>query len=547
MAGSNEVPFPVTVGLGLYTAELSSSIPEGYCSVLQNFLAVGDSVENRFGFVQTSVDWHKISTTTFPDYIRLYKMFENDSTKPVLGWPEPSSGNINFLRATDHFNAAAVTGDGYMLAGTALSQVYSLATYRDRGYFTSNAGISRITVWNWSTDAITHASVTTAITDAKGLVSFKDRLWCFKGNLLYYTDIAAFGGYPETWAPATQQIPIDGQSGTGTIEQIVPFGNRMLIFTNMGVFTLTVAGAPTSWILKSLDARSSASSGQCAVEAGGLVYYADNRGVWSTDSLETAKISGTIEDAFFQSTWGLKTKLNYLDDGLLLSITAYWKSGTNIQLDCEKSKVFYTKLDNIAWAQWTIGSTVATPSDFLDYCIVEIFSSSDELYTQLVDGPLHYMLVAVTKSTGSVAASVQIQLVAYDSSRDSLRVPLTSSTSELRTDEIILSLRTRYVDADIKHRNKSIKYAYLETFSSSALHELTSYWTLDDGTLTLGFDISEAVVGEGTSLVKIPADFRFRKTALNIDAKMQNDDHRVKIKDITMMLHLGANEPEEVR
>lgn len=543
----DEVPIPIAIGQGLYTSELSSSLPEGYCARLQNFLAVGDSVENRFGFVQTSVDWNQISATSFPDHIRLYKMFDGDSTKPVLAWPQNGAGTINFLRSVDKFNAAAVANDGYMLAATGVTTVYSLAAYRDRGYFTHDTGINRITAWNWATDAITHASVTTAITGAKGLVSFKDRLWCFKGNLLYYTDIAPFGGYPETWAPTTQQIPIDGQSGTSVIRQIVPISNRMVIFTDTGVFTLTVMGAPASWILRSLDARSSVNSEQCAFGSAGLIYYADDRGVWATDGLETSKISGTIEDAFFQSTWSLKTRLSYLDDGMVLTLAAYYKSGTNIQMACDKSKIFYSKLDNIAWSEWNIGSTEATPSDFLDYCLVEVFSSSDKLYTQLVDGPLSYMLVGVSKSTLATAAPVQIQLVAYDSSRDSLRVPLTAGTSELRTDEIILSLKTRYIDAEIKYKDKLVKMAYVEIFSSSALHELTSYWTLDNGTLTPGFDISEAVVGEGTSMVKIPADFMFRKCALNIDAKLQNDDHRVKIKDITMMVHLKSNEPNEVR
>lgn len=542
-----ETALPVPVGQGLYTAELSSSIPEGYCSKLRNFIAVGDSVENRFGFRQTTVDWNQISTTTFEDHIRLYKMFDGDSTKPVLAWPQPGSGEINFLRSVDKFNAAAVTGDGYMLAPTGETKVYSLTSYRDRGYFTSNLGIRRITSWNWTTDAITFASVTTAIVDAKGLTSFKDRLWCFKSNTLYFSDIAAVGGYPETWNAATQAIIFDGPSGTSVIRQIVPISNRLLVFTDTGLFVLIVAGEPSSWNKKILDARSSVNSEQCAFESSGLIYYVDNRGVWTTDGLVTAKVSGTIEDAFFQTSYTVKARLNYLDDGMVLSLANYWKSGTNIQMDVVKTKIYYTKLDNIAWAEWNIDSTEATVSDFADYRLCEVFSCSDKVYSQLTDTPIGYMLVATSKSTATVSAPIQIQMVVYDSSQDSLRVPLTGSTSELRTDEIILTLKTRYIDAEIKHKDKLIKMAYLEAFSSSVNHQLTSYWSLDNGSITLGFDIDEPVSGEGTSLIKIPADFMFRKTALNIDAKMQNNDHRVKIKDIIMMLHLKSNEPDEVR
>lgn len=544
---STETALPITIGQGLYTAELSSSIPEGYCARCKNFLAVGDSIENRFGMRQTSVDWNSISATTIEDHIRLYKMFDGDTTKPVLAWPQIGSGQINFLRSINKFSGVAPTGDGYMLATSGDNQVFSLASYRDRGYFTSDLGIRKITAWNWTADTITTASVTTAITSAKGLLSFKDRLWCFKSNTLYFTDIAAIGGYPETWAPATNAIIIDGQSGTSTIRQILTVSNRMVILTDTGIFTLVVMGSPGSWILRSLDARSSVNSEQAAFEAAGLIYYADNRGVWSTDGLITAKISGTIEDAFFQTSYALKTKLNYLDDGMILSIAAYDKTAALIQCNAPASRVFYSKLDNIAWSEWNIDSTDATDSDFVDYRIVEIFGTSDSVYTQLTDTPMHYMLVVTSKSTTAVPASIQIQMVVYDSSQDSLRVPLSSSTSELRTDEIILSLKTRYIDADMKYKNKQVKMAYLETFSSAANHILTSYWSLDNGTLTLGFDINEPVVGEGTSLLKIPADFMFRKAALNIDAKMQGEDHRVKIKDATLLIHLKANEPEEVR
>lgn len=542
-----EQALPVTIGQGLYTAELSSSIPEGYCSRLKNYIAVGDSVENRFGFVQTSVDWNQISATAFPDHIRLYKMFDGDSTKPVLAWPQNGSGQINFLRSVDKFNAAAVVGDGYMLATTGEATVYSLCSYRDRGYFTSNVGIRRITSWNWSTDAITFASVTTAITDAKGLVSFKDRLWCFKGNTIYFTDVAPFGGYPETWNAATNALVIDGQSGTSVIRQIVPVSNRLVILTDTGIFTLIVMGAPAGWILRSLDARASVNSEQCAFEAAGLIYYVDHRGVWSTDGLITAKISGTIEDAFFQTSYTVKARLNYLDDGMVLTLAAYFKSGTNLQVDSVKSQVYYSKLDNIAWSQWNIDQSDAIVNLFVDYRLVEVFSASDKVYTQLTDTPIHYMLVATSRSTTTTPAPIQIQMVVYDSSADSLRVPTGGAGSELRTDEIVLSLKTRYVDAEIKHKLKAVKFAYLEAFSSAANHQLTSYWSYDDGTISPGFDIDEPKSGEGTNLIKIPADFMFRKTALNIDAQMQNNDHRIKVKDVTMILHIESNEPNEVR
>ena len=38
-------------------------------------------------------------------------------------------------------------------------------------------------------------------------------------NVLYFTDIAPTGGYPETWAFATNVIPFVGPNGTGLVKR----------------------------------------------------------------------------------------------------------------------------------------------------------------------------------------------------------------------------------------------------------------------------------------------------------------------------------------
>src|SRR5688500_1749109 len=50
--------YPVQIGQGIYTSELPSNIPDGFSEKAFNLVATGDSLENRIGIRQSSVDWH---------------------------------------------------------------------------------------------------------------------------------------------------------------------------------------------------------------------------------------------------------------------------------------------------------------------------------------------------------------------------------------------------------------------------------------------------------------------------------------------------------
>ena len=49
--------FRVALGQGMYTSELPSNIPDGFSAMAYNFVATGDSLENRSGIRRGSVDW----------------------------------------------------------------------------------------------------------------------------------------------------------------------------------------------------------------------------------------------------------------------------------------------------------------------------------------------------------------------------------------------------------------------------------------------------------------------------------------------------------
>ena len=50
------------------------------------------------------------------------------------------------------------------------------------------------------------------------MITFKDRMWGFKGNPLFFTNAATVTTLPETWSAVTQAIPVEGPNGSGDIK-----------------------------------------------------------------------------------------------------------------------------------------------------------------------------------------------------------------------------------------------------------------------------------------------------------------------------------------
>ena len=177
------------------------------------------------------------------------------------------------------------------------------------------------------------------------------------------TDLPAVGGLPETWAFTSNFVPFVGPNGAGRIKKVVPLGNKLLVFTMAGLFTLIVEGPPASWILRLLDSKSISTTNQCAFESKGIVYYINSVGVWATNSLYNTKISGVIEDQFFLAKGHRTHSIVPYEDGLLISISKITEA--HLQLSClfaPNCRIFYSKLDPVAWTEWNIETKSVHPT-----------------------------------------------------------------------------------------------------------------------------------------------------------------------------------------
>lgn len=549
MAVDNEQAFPIEIGFGQYTADLPSAIPNGYCQEAINTVCSGESQENRVGFNYLStVDYFVQQPVTFENDAFVF-CYNDNPDYPILAWPD---GNfLCFIRGSARLFATTPTGDGFMRYNPENSIIYSIGNYGTITYFCSGLGIRKITSFNWVTDVPAVTSVTTALTGLYGMITFKDRMWAFKGNMLYFTNAATTTTLPETWSAVTQAIPVEGPGGSGEIVKIIPLGTRLIIFTSNGLYALTVQGEPPSWIFKTLDSRSQSNHRQCAFERNNLIYYVNTLGVYVTDGYEVTKLSSSIDDRFFTATKGsVRYSLNFLSDGMLLSMCKVFKHTDNqLYYDNTYHQMFYTRLDTIAWSEWNLKNYQDDVVGVFDGAnIATVVSTSDSIYTFISPDPLSFMLLVASESTPAVPRASWFQLCTYDGYLNKLRLGV--AAQGMRQEPVHIKIRSSYADFGQSWNLKTVKYGFAEVFTSDPEYSFETWWVIDgfadDDHLYLT-KIDGLTPGEGTNLVKITAGFHTRRAGLSIRTVLQSVNSQVKFKNFVAVLHLDRREFKEIR
>lgn len=558
---ADEEYFRVAIGQGMYTSELPSNIPDGFSAMAYNMVATGDSLENRTGIRRSSVDWKIFEVASgspsSPNTDKLniiYPLFPTryDSNFPNFGWASAGTvvptgtaagNNLNFVRCA----GAIAAGDGFMSVA-APAAVFGICQYRDTVYFaTGGSGVYKITNFNWSADTITYQSIPSSAGGTfYGLFTFKDRLWAYQDEKLYYTDVAATGGYPETWAFATNVIPFVGPMGAGRIKKVVPLGNKLLVFTMAGLFTLIVEGPPASWILRVLDSKSVCTTNQCAFESKGIVYYINTAGVWATNSLYNTKISGVIEDQFYLAKGFRTHSIVPYEDGLIISISKL--AAANIQqYDSVNCRIFYTKLDPVAWTEWNIQTKSTTANALGTRRLCNIYSVTDKVSTYLNPEPVCYMLAFVAKGTDTAPEAAVLQLLVFDGGEDQI----VSEANTVLTAPVNVYFKTKNMDGGNPYNLKQNKRGLLEIYTSDQQHKFSTSWEIDattsDALAVRTTKVQDFTVGTGSNLVQVPALFHYRRCGLIFSTDLQSNNSQIKIKDVAIVQNTERSEFEFVR
>lgn len=554
--------FKALIGQGMYTAELASNIPDGYSAICYNMVATGDSLENRSGIRRSSVDWKVYDyaaggSVIDTEKINIINMLNNniyDSSRPAFAWgaggfsvPDVTinSFSLNLIRSY----GADTTGDGFMSV-TMPAVVLGITQYQDRVYFCmAGQGVHYISAINWVADTITYTSVPSSSTGTfHGLFTFKDRLWGYMNHLLYFTDIAATGGYPEVWAYATNRIPFVGPSGMGVIKKVVPLGNKLIVFTSAGLFTLLVEGAPQSWILRQLDSESISTTSQCAFESKNIIYYVNTQGVWATNGLACTKLSAVIEDQWFLSKGTRSHTINSYEDGMIVSI-AKLVTGSTTHYDAPNCRTFYSKLDPIGWTEWNLGEWVDPKEEVppITRRLCQVQSVSKKAPTFLNPDPTVYMLAYIGDSRQDDPELAVLQLLIFDGGKDQW----VNNDNEVEETPVKIKLKTKYIDGGNAYNLKQCKRGLVEIYTSDSEHKFQTSWDIDassgSGANVRITDNQDFTVGVGSNLVQIPSNFHYRRCALDLTADLQSDTSQIKIKDIALVQNTERAEFEKIR
>ena len=540
----------VNFSKGLYTADLASAIPDGYCAACENAIPTGTSVESRLGLQSSSVGSYtsQLSSELFGfSYLGISGKKDN----PTLIWGNKSSlisgtPTISMIREGDPFDGSS--GTGTINDASITSPFRSAVNYLDNIYLFLDNGVYKLTNINWSAGTFTTTLVTGSPTLGNNVPAchFKDRLWVASADTLYWTNPPASpGAVLETWNTSTNFLKVVGNRGTAVIYKIIPLGSRLYIFSSQGLFYLNVSGAPSTWTLVYADETAVVNSYQCAFERNGLIYYITLYGVYVTNGSDSIKLSGPIENYFLSGSFNQLTggtrantyRIAYLEGGLVASISNYYAPGLISFYDAEYSKVFYTRLSNTAWSEWQFNTNDSTGNK-----LIAIEAVADSAVTFINKSPVSYVMAIHSESRASGSNTLALrELMTYDGLQDKWTNQFENSVEE----SIRVNLETKYFTSDSPHNYKTLKYSFLEMyFSDKTKYNDNLYWgyvwqseaaPYFAETLVEDIDISGVNFNEFVS-VKLNADFKYRSVQFRLSFDTNNDTS-LKVKDLYLIEH----------
>ena len=549
MTAYGEESLRVSFSQGLYTADLPSAIPEGYCALCDNAIPTGTSVESRFGFKSASVGFNELALASQPLTSFTYFGPTGNEDAPVLMWGSDLGGSsplLHLVREGNPFTdpGGGSTANGYFSVGIS-DDFVGAVNYNDNYFIFNRDGVYKITSINWATSSYTISAVAGSPESTCQPIHFLDRLWTAKDNKLYWTDaIATPGALPTAWNTSVNFLTCVGRNGPGKIYKIIPMGSRIYIFTSQGLFGLTVAGSPSDWYLRPLDEKAIVNSYDCAFEIGGMIYYITIYGVFVTNGGDSLKISGPIENFFlagnFESGVTAPSKrsniyrLNYMDGGLIASISNVFIDTGVAYFDVDYCYNFYTRLANIAWSDWNYNTLPGRTK------IAAIQAIGDSVESYINKSPLSYVMVLNADSREGSKRHAQRELMVYDGLRDEWTNPAGGGPTVNAAVQV--HIRSAYFDSGTPVDVKSFKYAYLNMYmSDKTKFNDIFYWyygwiseqDIFNGSPDIGKIDPADIYGQEFYSVKLSSAFYYRMAQFELVLNT-NNAVTFKVKDLLL-------------
>lgn len=541
-----EETIPIPVGRGIDSYNHPANIEEGFCPTVKNFIAKGDRLVTRKGFRGYFFDNYD-TRSTYPEhghnvwYTRLPNVTQD--SWPVAMW---AVGNDTWaIRQFNRTSPGSSTTSSAVVKFAGITGFRGACTYLDKIYVLDDSGLNSDTVWNWSLGTVTETLIENDLAGKRGLFVFKDRMWCWDDTKIYYTDApTAPGAYPETWDVNGKFIHIGAGTGLGKIHQVIPIGTKLFVFTSTGFYNISVLGSPQNWVVRLIDATVAVNHQNCAYENKGLIYFIDSRGVWVTNQDEVKLISNPIQDLF---TIGYAEEIYYewklvpFDDGILICRTKTAADGTPAtatQKTTSEARIFYTKLDDIYWTEFTFAQSGTQPGD-----IIAGFSNMETLMEW---NPMNFIVMAHGNVLDPAFGTMTAELLEYAGYQDTLRKVSTSA----ETDAVVANYVSKTIRGSmVKEKKSSLGYINFSTSSDSEGDpvSMTYAWHTEDEDNRIQNAITPNVVDyhEGLARIAGPEFWRHLRFELTITlssaiqeytvlgSALDTDTHRKTARDIS--------------
>lgn len=217
--------------------------------------------------------------------------------------------------------------------------------YKDR-YYASNGATHIFRVSNFVTTPATPLITTDLLTLTGGvdqMISFKNRIFGIKGSRIYYTDLPAIGGYPETWDANLNFIEMPTTDLTITILNMIPYRDKLYLFTDRGIYYLLANGDIVNWSVQLVSSDFYITDRDCVCLNRNLIFLTDQVNVWTFDGTKFTNVSGPIKEIFYNSAnLYFLCKVYPYEDGVILYREEYSDDTTNYTfLSAFTDRLFY--------------------------------------------------------------------------------------------------------------------------------------------------------------------------------------------------------------
>ncbi len=247
---------------GLWEAESPSLVPPGYCSQFQNVIK---SADNRVEIRPSIYDISSFSALNYAAVSRASTSMipqwdhEDQMTAFEVDYKYPTGTSLAIIATRNAAaNATTFTTIPTYPGSTIITQTFntnanrpiSMATYRDRIYGVSGLNTRIIRYLDIGVGAgVTSSTIADVGVLNRILITFRDRLFSANSDgKIYYTEVAAVGGYPENWNSGNNFFEIPDKSAT--VHNMLVLDDRIWIFTDKGVYQLYALGAVSTWSLQ---------------------------------------------------------------------------------------------------------------------------------------------------------------------------------------------------------------------------------------------------------------------------------------------------------